>query len=178
MDLVGNDWLNLTQQFAVPDGQLPDTTLSGGTATSTIRRTRGRWAITIRPTCRSITNWQRSSPPATPGTHQFRRIPCRTACICSPPPPTATRFPPTDPNDPAWQRPTFFRALTNAGITWRYYYQDNSVFLANWADWNDPQIQGNVRNIQEYYNILASPNADTEPAAGGLHRAGQRNRPG
>ena len=34
------------------------------------------------------------------------------------------------------------------------------MFLANWADWNDPQIQGNVRNIQEYYNILASPNAD------------------
>ena len=58
-------------------------------------------------------------------------------------------FPPTNQNDPAWQRPTIFRALTNAGITWRYYYQDNSVFLANWADWNDPQIQGNVRNIQE-----------------------------
>jgi phospholipase C len=55
---------------------------------------------------------------------------------------------------------TFFRALTDAGVTWRYYYQDNSVFLANWADWNDPQIQGNVRNIQEYYNILSSPNAD------------------
>jgi phospholipase C len=69
-------------------------------------------------------------------------------------------FPPNSPSDPAWQRPTFFRALTQAGITWRYYYQDNSVFLANWADWSDPQIQGNVRNIQEYYNILASPNAD------------------
>ena len=36
------------------------------------------------------------------------------------------------------------------------------MFLANWADWNDPQIQGNVRNIQEYYNILASPNADQD----------------
>ena len=36
------------------------------------------------------------------------------------------------------------------------------MFLANWADWNDPQIQANVRNIQEYYNILASPNADQE----------------
>jgi phospholipase C len=71
-------------------------------------------------------------------------------------------FPPGSPSDPAWQRPTFFRALTQAGISWRYYYQDNSVFLANWADWSDPQIQANVRNIQEYYNILASPNADRD----------------
>ena len=71
-------------------------------------------------------------------------------------------FPPTSPNDPAWQRPTIFRALHAAGINWRYYYQDNSVFLANWADWNDPEIQANVRNIQEYYNILASPNADQD----------------
>jgi phospholipase C len=69
-------------------------------------------------------------------------------------------FPPNGRDDPAWQRPTFFKALTAAGVTWRYYYQDNSVFLANWADWSDPQIQGNVRNIQEYYDILASPNAD------------------
>ncbi len=83
-------------------------------------------------------------------------------------------YPPTDPSDPAWQRPTIFRALTDAGVTWRYYYQDNSVFLSNWADWNDPQIQGNVRNIQEYYNILASPNADTElPQVVFIERAGQ-----
>lgn len=69
-------------------------------------------------------------------------------------------FPPTNQNDPAWQQKTIFRALTDAGITWRYYYQDNSVFLAQWADWNDPKIQGNVRSIQEYYNYLADPNAD------------------
>ena len=52
--------------------------------------------------------------------------------------------------------------MTNAGVTWRYYYQDNSVYLAQWADWNDPQIQGNVRNIQEWYDILASPSADQD----------------
>jgi phospholipase C len=69
-------------------------------------------------------------------------------------------FPPTNQNDPAWSQPTIFRALTNAGITWRYYYQDNSVFLAQWTDWNDPKISGNVRNIQEYFNYLADPNAD------------------
>lgn len=68
--------------------------------------------------------------------------------------------PPANRDDPAWQRPTIFRLLTDRGISWRYYYQDNSVFLAQWSDWNDPRIQGNVRNIQEYYNILSSPNAD------------------
>ncbi len=79
----------------------------------------------------------------------------------------------SDPNDPVWQRPTIFRALNKAGITWRYYYQDNSVFLANWADWNDPQIQGNVRSISEWYNILASPSADQDlPQVVFIERAG------
>jgi len=68
--------------------------------------------------------------------------------------------PPTNEDDPAWYRPTIFRLLTARGISWRYYYQDNSVFLAQWKDWNDPRIRYNVRNIQEYYNYLASPNAD------------------
>jgi phospholipase C len=71
-------------------------------------------------------------------------------------------FPPTSNNDIAYQQPTIFRALTNAGITWRYYYLDNSVYLYNWADWNDPAIQSNVRSIQEWYNILSSPDADRQ----------------
>ena len=62
----------------------------------------------------------------------------------------------------AWKRPTIFRVLTDAGVSWRYYYQDNSVFLSDWQDWNNPQIQANVRNIQEWYNILASPTADQD----------------
>ena len=66
------------------------------------------------------------------------------------------------PTNWTWTRPTIFRKMTEAGITWRYYYQDNSVFLSSWADWNDPQIQNNVRNIQEYYDILASPTADQD----------------
>jgi phospholipase C len=69
-------------------------------------------------------------------------------------------FAPASQNDPAWQQETIFRALTAAGIRWRYYYQDNSVFLSQWADWNDPNISGNVRSIQEYYTYLADPNAD------------------
>ena len=70
-------------------------------------------------------------------------------------------FPPAA-NNLAWVRPTIFRSLQNAGVTWRYYYQDNSVFLAQWHDYQDPDIQANVRNIQEYYDILQSPNADQQ----------------
>jgi phospholipase C len=55
---------------------------------------------------------------------------------------------------------TFFRALTEAGITWRYYYQDSSVYLFEFADWATEQ--GKVRNISEYYNILAGPDADSK----------------
>ncbi len=69
-------------------------------------------------------------------------------------------FAPGNPDDPAWARPTIFKLLTDRGISWRYYYQDNSVFLVQWADWNDPRIRNNVRNIREYYDYLASPNAD------------------
>ena len=65
-------------------------------------------------------------------------------------------------NDLIWSLPTLFRVMTNAGIAWRYYYQDDSIFLAQWADWNNPQIQANVRNIQEWYNILGSPQADQQ----------------
>lgn len=50
--------------------------------------------------------------------------------------------------------------VRHSRISCRYYYQDNSVFLVQWADWNDPWIRNNVRNIREYYNYLASPNAD------------------
>ncbi len=68
----------------------------------------------------------------------------------------------TNSNNLVWYRPTFFRHMQDAGITWRYYYQDNSVFLAQWQDWNDPDIQGKVRNIQEYYDILQSSQADQQ----------------
>jgi phospholipase C len=65
-------------------------------------------------------------------------------------------------NNLTWERPTLFRYMQTAGISWRYYYQDDTTFLTEWADWNDPQIQANVRNIQEWYNILASPSADQD----------------
>lgn len=66
------------------------------------------------------------------------------------------------PNNLMFVRPTIFRYMQQAGINWRYYYQDNSTFLVQWLDYQDPSIQANVRNIQEYYDILASPSADQD----------------
>lgn len=55
---------------------------------------------------------------------------------------------------------TIFEELRDAGVSWRYYYLDNSIFLAQFQAWNDPAIQANVYPISNYYNTLADPNAD------------------
>ena len=55
---------------------------------------------------------------------------------------------------------TIFENLRDAGVSWRYYYMDNSVFLSQFQAWNDPAIQSNVFNISNYYSVLADPNAD------------------
>ena len=39
---------------------------------------------------------------------------------------------------------TIFRLMTDHGVNWRYYYQDNSIFLGQFSDWNDPAISGRV----------------------------------
>jgi phospholipase C len=57
--------------------------------------------------------------------------------------------------------PTIFRLLENAGIKWKYYYQDNSIFLAYYGkDWDD--LKGRVFPISDYFEILARPTADQE----------------
>ncbi len=160
MDLVGNDWLNLTDTSMYKMDRFLDTTLSGGSGDkydATHSRPLGYYDQTDLPFYYELAtqfttddNWHSPNPANT--------VPNRMYLFAATS--YGHAFPPTKQDDPAWQQPTIFRALTNAGISWRYYYQDNSVFLANWADWNDPQIQANVRSIQEYYNILADPNAD------------------
>jgi len=157
---VGNNWLDLTQDSQYKMDLFLTTTLSGGTGDQydpTHSRPLGYYDSTDLPYYYELATqfatddyWYSPEPANT--------VPNRMYLFAATS--YGHAFPPNNPNDPAWQRPTFFRALTEAGITWRYYYQDNSVFLSQWADWNNPQIQGNVRNIQEYYNILASPNAD------------------
>jgi len=40
------------------------------------------------------------------------------------------------PSGSTWSQPTIFDKLTQAGISWRYYFQDNSIFLAQFSTWN------------------------------------------
>ena len=160
MDLVGNDWMNLTPQSQYKMDRFLDTTLSGGSGDQydpTHSRPLGYYDQTDLPFYYELSaqfatsdTWYSPIPANT--------VPNRMYLFAATS--YGHAFPPQNPSDPAWQVETFFRALTDAHVTWRYYYQDNSVFLANWADWNNPQIQGNVRPISEYYSILSSPNAD------------------
>ena len=76
-------------------------------------------------------------------------------------------FPPSQNQVGQFTWPTIFDAMdktpdpaTGKPITWKYYYIDNSVFLSQWATWNNPADQGNVRCIDEWFNILNQPNAD------------------
>ena len=66
-----------------------------------------------------------------------------------------------------WTQPTIFRLLSQHGISWRYYYQDNSVFLSSFSDWNT--YKGNVYNISSYYNDIQ--NSSTLPEVIFIERA-------
>jgi phospholipase C len=71
---------------------------------------------------------------------------------------TATSFGHIRPDTPpsgGWTQPTIFRDLSQHGVSWRYYYQDNSVFLSSFSDW--ATYQGNVYNISSYYNDIKTP---------------------
>lgn len=81
---------------------------------------------------------------------------------------------PASPPTGGWNQPTLFRAMNQAGVSWRYYYQDNSVFLADFADWNDPTIKGKVYNISDWYSVLSQPNANqTLPQVVFIERGGE-----
>jgi phospholipase C len=54
-----------------------------------------------------------------------------------------------------WTQKTIFDALDAAGVSWRYYYQDNSVYLAEWQTW--AKDSGKVYNISSYYNDIKNP---------------------
>ncbi|HEX3156180.1 MAG TPA: alkaline phosphatase family protein [Candidatus Angelobacter sp.] len=62
---------------------------------------------------------------------------------------------------PLWTCPTIFSSLQNAGVRWSYYDKDG-IFLAGFADWNNPAIQQKTAPIQNYFDILARPTADDD----------------
>ncbi|HSE48527.1 MAG TPA: alkaline phosphatase family protein [Terriglobales bacterium] len=73
--------------------------------------------------------------------------------------------------DGGWTQKTFFEWMTEHGIKWKYYFQNGAVYLADFdvwtrgttpgtADTNAQLTVGRVRNIAEFYSILADPKAD------------------
>ncbi len=59
------------------------------------------------------------------------------------------------PPSGGWPQPTIYRDLSTHGVSWRYYYQDSSVYLASFSDWNT--YQGDVYNISHYYTDIQNP---------------------
>lgn len=84
--------------------------------------------------------------------------------------PPTTNIPCTPTTPPAncqFTWPTIFDAMdkttdvsTGKPVSWKYYYLDSSIFLAQWTTWQNLSDEGNVRCIDEWFNILGSPNAD------------------
>jgi phospholipase C len=73
---------------------------------------------------------------------------------------TATSFGHIRPDAPpsgGWSQLTIFDKLDAAGVSWRYYYQDNSVFLSEFTTWQ--RDSGKVHSI-------GHPADSTGPATG------------
>jgi phospholipase C len=68
---------------------------------------------------------------------------------------------PSPTGSPKWTCPTIFSSLQNAGVSWSYYDKDG-IFLAGFADWDNPAIQHKTGPIQGYFDILARPTADQD----------------
>jgi phospholipase C len=63
-------------------------------------------------------------------------------------------YPDGSSGHPLYSAPTIFRAMNTANVSWLYYYHDG-VFLANFADFFDPKIQGKVYPDSDLMNRLA-----------------------
>ena len=68
-----------------------------------------------------------------------------------------------------WTQPTIFDKLDAAGVSWRYYYQDSSVYLSEWSTWQ--RDSGKVRSITSYYTDIQ--NEATLPKVIFIERASQ-----
>ena len=61
---------------------------------------------------------------------------------------------PDNGDHPLYAAPTIFRAMNDANVSWLYYYRDG-VFLANFQDFTDPDIQPKVFPYTDLLDRLA-----------------------
>jgi phospholipase C len=59
-----------------------------------------------------------------------------------------------DASHPQYSAETIFRDMTQANVSWDYYYQDG-MFLPNYQDWNTPAIQSKTYHLSYLMNLLA-----------------------
>jgi phospholipase C len=61
-----------------------------------------------------------------------------------------------------YNQKTIFDLMTENNVSWKYYFQDNSVFLFQFTTWtaNGGIAQRNIQNISNLFTALADPNAD------------------
>jgi phospholipase C len=75
---------------------------------------------------------------------------------------------PDSPPQGGWTQPTIFDNMDAAGVSWRYYYQDNSVYLSQWSTWQ--RDSGKVFPISSYYTDIQ--NEASLPSVIFVERAG------
>lgn len=63
-------------------------------------------------------------------------------------------YPDGSSSHPAYSAPTIFRAMNTANVSWIYYYHDG-IFLANFADYSDPNIGPKTFPVSDLFNRLA-----------------------
>lgn len=63
-------------------------------------------------------------------------------------------YPDGDATHPLYAAPTIFRAMNSANVSWIYYYKD-SIFLSNFADFQDPAIMPKTFPVSDLMDRLA-----------------------
>lgn len=73
---------------------------------------------------------------------------------------------PVSPPAEGFDQRTIFDAVEDHGISWNYYYQDNSVFVDQFRGWRQrPSEHSRLANIEQYYTTLNRPTADQDLAS-------------
>ena len=75
---------------------------------------------------------------------------------------------PDIPPSGGWTQPTIFDRLDAAGVSWRYYYQDNGSYLPQWSTYQ--RDASKMVPIANYYNDIQ--NEATLPSVIFIERAG------
>ena len=173
MDLVGNDWLNLTAGLAVQDGPLPGYHAVGRhrrsirshalAAVGLLRSTDLPYYYELATQFTTDDAWHSPMPANT--------VPNRMYLFAATS--YGHAFPPNNPSDPAWQRPTVLPrpdgTRESPGVT------TTRTTASSWRTGRTgtiPRSRGTCATFRSTTTFWPAP-TPTRAAAGGVHRARQ-----